>query len=125
MEPECPPPAAPSIGPREWRALIGAFLGWMLDGMDIMLYAFALTAIRDEFGLSSAAVGSPSKYAPGRPWQPVSRAGQVLQAAPNRASPSKLRISPSPPIASSCQVSTWRQEARAGSSGAKACSELP
>lgn len=58
MEPGSLPSAAPSIGPREWRALIAAFLGWMLDGMDIMLYAFALTAIRDEFGLSSAAVGA-------------------------------------------------------------------
>jgi MFS family permease len=39
------------------RALFAAFLGWMLDGMDIMLYAFALRAIQEEFGLSSAAVG--------------------------------------------------------------------
>jgi MFS family permease len=39
------------------RALLAAFLGWMLDGMDIMLYAFALRAIQDEFSLSSAAVG--------------------------------------------------------------------
>ena len=41
-----------------WRALLAAFLGWMLDGMDIMLYAFALTAIREEFGLSAGAVGA-------------------------------------------------------------------
>lgn len=39
------------------RALFAAFLGWMLDGMDIMLFAFALRAIQEEFGLSSAAVG--------------------------------------------------------------------
>src|SRR5262249_36496880 len=39
------------------KALLAAFLGWMLDGMDIMLYAFALRAIQDEFSLSSAAVG--------------------------------------------------------------------
>ena len=49
---------APSVGPREWRVLFAAFLGWMLDGMDIMLYAFALTAIREEFGLSGAMVGA-------------------------------------------------------------------
>jgi MFS family permease len=30
----------------------------MLDAMDVMLYAFALTAIRDEFRLSSAAAGA-------------------------------------------------------------------
>jgi len=47
-----------AIGPDAWRALVAAFLGWMLDGMDIMLYAFALTAIRDEFGLSAGAVGA-------------------------------------------------------------------
>jgi MFS family permease len=30
----------------------------MLDAMDVMLYAFALTAIRDEFGMSSAGAGA-------------------------------------------------------------------
>jgi MFS family permease len=60
-----PPPVAGAtpqrpdfIGPDAWRALAAAFLGWMLDGMDIMLYAFALTAIRDEFGLTAGAVGA-------------------------------------------------------------------
>ena len=52
------PLAAPAVGAREWRVLLAAFLGWMLDGMDIMLYAFALTAIREEFGLSAAMVGA-------------------------------------------------------------------
>jgi MFS family permease len=32
-------------------------LGWLLDAMDVMLYAFALNAIRAEFGLSAAAAG--------------------------------------------------------------------
>jgi len=45
------------ITPRQWKTLAAAMLGWMLDGMDIMLYAFALTAIRQEFGLSKAAAG--------------------------------------------------------------------
>jgi MFS family permease len=44
--------------PAAWRALFAAFLGWMLDGMDIMLFAFALQAIRDEFGLSGGAAGA-------------------------------------------------------------------
>lgn len=44
--------------PEHWRALLAAQLGWMLDAMDVMLYAFALTAIRDEFGLSGAAAGA-------------------------------------------------------------------
>ena len=49
--------AGTGIPPGARQALLAAFLGWMLDGMDIMLYAFALRAIQEEFGLSSAAVG--------------------------------------------------------------------
>ena len=41
----------------KWRALVAAFLGWMLDGMDVMLYAFALTTLAQEFGLAPAALG--------------------------------------------------------------------
>jgi MFS family permease len=41
-----------------WRTLAAAMLGWMLDGMDVMLYAFALTTIQAEFGMSSAAAGA-------------------------------------------------------------------
>jgi hypothetical protein len=41
----------------QWRTLIAAQLGWMLDAMDVMLYSFALTTIREEFHLSSAAAG--------------------------------------------------------------------
>ncbi|MGH2568878.1 MAG: MFS transporter [Bacteroidota bacterium] len=43
---------------RQWKALLAAQLGWMLDAMDVMLYAFALTTIRDEFGLTSAGAGA-------------------------------------------------------------------
>jgi len=38
--------------------LAAAQAGWALDAMDVMLYAFALTAIRDEFHLTSAAAGA-------------------------------------------------------------------
>ncbi|HZN53740.1 MAG TPA: MFS transporter [Candidatus Polarisedimenticolaceae bacterium] len=41
-----------------WLALGAASLGWMLDAFDVMLYAFALTAIRDEFHLSAASAGA-------------------------------------------------------------------
>ena len=47
-----------SITPLQWRTLAAAGLGWMLDAMDVMLYAFALTAIRAEFSLSAAAAGA-------------------------------------------------------------------
>ena len=46
-----------SVTPVQWKSLIAAQLGWMLDAMDVMLYAFALTAIRDEFQLDSAEAG--------------------------------------------------------------------
>lgn len=50
------------IGAREWKTLFAAQLGWMLDGMDVMLYAFALTTIQREFGLSSAMAGALASY---------------------------------------------------------------
>src|SRR5262245_42919245 len=46
-----------SIAREQWKSLSAAMLGWMLDAMDVMLYAFALTAIREEFQLSRAAAG--------------------------------------------------------------------
>lgn len=54
-------PAAPwwrQAGRREWTVLAAAGLGWALDAFDVMLYAFALAAIRDEFALSGAAAGA-------------------------------------------------------------------
>lgn len=43
--------------PEARRALFAATAGWTLDAMDVMLYAFALTAIRAEFGLDGAEAG--------------------------------------------------------------------
>ena len=43
---------------QQWRTLVAAQMGWMLDAMDVMLYSFALTTIRGEFHLSSAAAGA-------------------------------------------------------------------
>jgi MFS family permease len=42
----------------QWRVLAAAMAGWMLDAMDVMLYAFALPSIRVEFGLSGAQAGA-------------------------------------------------------------------
>ncbi len=47
-----------SITREQWRTLAAAQLGWMLDAMDVMLYAFALTSIASEFGLSGKAAGA-------------------------------------------------------------------
>jgi len=46
------------VTPLQWRTLAAAGLGWLLDAMDVMLYAFALTAIRAEFSLSAATAGA-------------------------------------------------------------------
>src|SRR6266404_9644201 len=43
--------------PQQWKTLLASSAGWALDGMDLMLYAFALTAIQREFDLSAAAAG--------------------------------------------------------------------
>ena len=47
-----------AVTPPQWNALFAAAFGWLLDAMDVMLYAFALTAIRTEFSLSAAAAGA-------------------------------------------------------------------
>jgi MFS family permease len=47
-----------SITREQWRTLAAAQLGWMLDAMDVMLYAFALTSIAREFSLSAAVAGA-------------------------------------------------------------------
>jgi MFS family permease len=39
------------------RALLSASLGWMLDGMDIMLYAMVLAHLMRDFGMSTATAG--------------------------------------------------------------------
>ncbi len=38
----------------QWKTLVAAQVGWMLDAMDVMLYAVALAAIKKEFGLDDA-----------------------------------------------------------------------
>ncbi|MGO9262368.1 MAG: MFS transporter [Bryobacteraceae bacterium] len=43
---------------RQWRVLVAAQLGWILNAMDVLLFSFALTTIRAEFRLSSAAAGA-------------------------------------------------------------------
>lgn len=44
--------------PEARRALVAGGVGWMLDAADVMLYAFALPAIRAEFGLDGAQAGA-------------------------------------------------------------------
>jgi MFS family permease len=46
-----------TITAEQWRTLLAAKLGWMLDAMDFMLYAVALGAIRVYFGVDDATAG--------------------------------------------------------------------
>jgi MFS family permease len=46
-----------SITPHQRKALISASLGWMLDGMDIMLYAMVLAHLMRDFGMSTTTAG--------------------------------------------------------------------
>lgn len=43
--------------PAERRALFASTLGWMLDGMDVTLYAMVIAELMRELGLSSAQAG--------------------------------------------------------------------
>ncbi len=45
------------ITPVQKRALLSASLGWMLDSMDIMLYAMVLAHLMRHFGMSTATAG--------------------------------------------------------------------
>lgn len=46
------------IDARCWRSLAAAAAGWMLDAMDVMLYAVALESIGQEFGLDKGQRGA-------------------------------------------------------------------
>jgi len=52
-----PAPWYRSATREQWKVLWAAMLGWGLDGMDVMLYAFALTTIQKEFTFTSAQAG--------------------------------------------------------------------
>jgi MFS family permease len=45
------------INARQRKALLSASLGWMLDSMDIMLYAMVLAHLMRDFGMSTATAG--------------------------------------------------------------------
>ena len=70
--PEPPPPSGPTSGPpsngdgifswyheinsQQWKAFIAAFLGWTLDAMDLLIFAFAVTSIAKSFDLTATQV---------------------------------------------------------------------
>ncbi|MFA6956775.1 MAG: MFS transporter [Thermoanaerobaculia bacterium] len=41
----------------QWKSLLAAMSGWMLDSMDFLLFTFAISAIQSEFGLPSRSMG--------------------------------------------------------------------
>ncbi|HEX9666276.1 MAG TPA: MFS transporter [Thermodesulfobacteriota bacterium] len=46
------------INSDQWKAFIAAFLGWTLDAMDLLLFAFAVSSIAEVFSLSPSQVGT-------------------------------------------------------------------
>ena len=48
---------------KQWRALLAAQVGWMLDAMDFLLFTFAIPPIQKEFGLSPATMGGLTSVA--------------------------------------------------------------
>ena len=48
---------------KQWRALLAAMIGWMLDAMDFLLFTFAVPPIQKEFGLSPATMGGLTSVA--------------------------------------------------------------
>ena len=46
------------INSEQWKSFIAAFLGWALDAMDLLLFAFAVGSIAEVFNLSPEAVGA-------------------------------------------------------------------
>jgi MFS family permease len=46
----------------QWLTLFAAQIGYMLDAMDVLLFVFAVNAIRDQFGFSAAEAGLISSF---------------------------------------------------------------
>ena len=46
-----------TITREQWRALVAAKLGWMLDAMDFLLYVMAIGALKNYFGFDDAFAG--------------------------------------------------------------------
>ena len=46
-----------TITAEQWRVLLAAKFGWMLDAMDFMLYAMAIGQLRAYFGINDATAG--------------------------------------------------------------------
>jgi MFS transporter, SHS family, lactate transporter len=45
------------VTPAQWKAFIGAYLGWVLDGFDFTMLTFLLVDIQRSFGVNKAAAG--------------------------------------------------------------------
>ena len=52
-----PPPWYRGITRDQWRALVAAKLGWMLDAMDFLLYVMAIGKLKEYFGFGDGTAG--------------------------------------------------------------------
>ena len=51
-----------AITSQQWLALFAAQAGYMLDALDVLLFVFAVNALRDQFGFSAAQAGLASSF---------------------------------------------------------------
>ena len=61
VAPEQPIPWYRTITREQWRALIAAKLGWMLDAMDFLLYVMAIGQLKAYFGFDDATAGCSAR----------------------------------------------------------------
>ena len=47
----------PPITPDQWKTLLAAQAGYLLDAMDVLLYIFAINMLKQEFGLTNRMAG--------------------------------------------------------------------
>ena len=89
-----PTPWYRTITRAQWRVLIAAKLGWMLDAMDFLLYVMAIGRLKTAFGFDDATAGTIGGDVMGR----SQRAVKIVIIYPDTAKSSRRRRPPKLPF---------------------------